>query len=92
MIYGMPILMANRVGSEHGARFWGGSRIVDPYGKVLAEADDGECLLQATLDYHDLRHARFQLPTVRDSNLNLVRREIERLANQVGVPTFMRHN
>lgn len=93
MMYGMPVLMANRVGTEQGARFWGGSRIVDPYGKVLAEADgESECLLQATLDYQDVRRARFQLPTVRDSNLNLVRREIERLANQVGVPSFVRQS
>lgn len=91
MMYGMPILMANRVGVESGARFWGGSRIVDPYGKLLAEADTGsEFLIQATLDYHDVRHARFQLPTVRDSNLNLVHREIERLASHVGVPGFLR--
>ena len=91
MMYGMPLMMANRVGTEHGARFWGGSRIIDPYGKLLVEADtESECLIQATLDYNDIRHARFQLPTVRDSNLNLVYREIERLATFVGVPDFMR--
>ncbi len=91
MIYGMPIVMANRVGVEDGVKFWGGSRIVDPYGTVLAEADDqSECLLQGTLHYDDIRRARFRLPTVRDSNLNLVRREIERLATQTGVPAFLR--
>ena len=90
MMYGMPLVMANRIGTEHGARFWGGSRIVDAYGRCLAEADDRECLLSATLDYNDVRHARFQLPTVRDSNLNLVHREVERLATYVGVPEFMR--
>lgn len=91
MIYAMPILMANRVGVEDGVHFWGGSRIVDPYGRVVAEADnESECLLEATLDYQDVRQARFQLPTVRDSNLNLVRREMERLAINTGVPTFLR--
>jgi predicted amidohydrolase len=91
MIYGMPILMANRIGTEGGARFWGGSQIVDPYGSTLVQADtESECLIQATLDYNDVRHARFQLPTVRDSNLNLVHREIERLATEVGIPTFIR--
>lgn len=91
MMYGMPILMANRVGTEGGGRFWGGSRILDPFGNVIAQAaDESECLVQAQLDYNDLRHARFQLPTVRDSNLNLIQREIERLASQVGVPDFMR--
>jgi len=87
MIYGMPILMANRIGIEGEACFWGGSQIVDPYGNTIVKAEtESECLIQATLDYNDVRYARFQLPTVRDSNLNLVYREIERLANQVGIP------
>lgn len=91
MMYGMPLVMANRIGVEGGARFWGGSRILDPFGTTIAQAEaDSECLVQAQLDYNDVRHARVQLPTVRDSNLNLVQREIERLASQVGVPDFMR--
>ncbi|MDX1605133.1 MAG: nitrilase-related carbon-nitrogen hydrolase [Candidatus Competibacterales bacterium] len=93
MIYGMPILMANRIGREpDGARFWGGSCIVDPYGSVIAEAGDEATLLTAELDYDAVRRARFQLPTVRDSNLNLVHREIERLASHLGVPVFIRDN
>lgn len=92
MIYGMPVMMANRIGEEQGARFWGGSRIVDAYGRTIAEAGDGEELVTATLDYDDVRRARFALPTVRDSNLNLVRREIDRLSRQVGVPDFVRRD
>lgn len=90
MIYGMPILMANRVGEEHDARFWGGSCIVDPYGELIAEAGTEAEMLSAELDYDAVRRARFQLPTVRDSNLNLVHREIERLASNLGVPAFIR--
>lgn len=90
MIYGMPILMANRVGEEHGARFWGGSCIVDPYGELVAEAGSEAEMLTAEMDYDAVRRARFQLPTVRDSNLNLVHREIERLASNLGVPAFIR--
>ncbi len=44
-------LMANRVGTEAGATFFGRSQIVDPLGRVLAEAGEAEeTLLVADLD------------------------------------------
>lgn len=91
MTYGLPILMANRVGKEEHLTFWGGSRIIDPFGQALAKADDQEEeLVTAELDYETIRKARYALPTVRDSNLSLIQREIERLAEIVGVPTSVR--
>lgn len=90
MIYGLPIVMANRVGREEALRFWGGSRILDPYGNLLQEAgEDEQGLLVADLDYADVRRARFELPTVRDSNLSLVQREVNRLAERLGVPELL---
>ncbi|MBC7598958.1 MAG: nitrilase [Polaromonas sp.] len=87
MMYGAPILMANRIGSEGPVRFWGGSRIVDPFGEILAQsADDSPCLLTAELNYSHVRNARFQLPTLRDSNLPLVHREMSRLMAQHNLP------
>jgi predicted amidohydrolase len=86
MIYGMPLLVANLAVQEGGVRFWGGSRIVDPYGTTLAEAGMGEDLLTATIDYADVKKARYQLPTVRDSNLDLIHREVGRLVWNIGVP------
>lgn len=91
MIYGMPIVMANRIGTEKGLTFWGGSRILDPHGNALATAGrDEEQLLIAELDYGALRKARFQLPTVRDSNLGLIQREINRLSTIIGIPAGAR--
>ncbi len=85
MMYGVPILMANRVGSEEKAHFWGGSCIVGPRGEMLAQAaGDGPCLLTADLHYDAVRSARFQLPTLRDANLPLLQREINRLAAEPG--------
>lgn len=76
---------------EKGHVFWGGSRILSPRGESLAAADgDEETLLVAELAFDDVRQARFELPTVRDSNLELIAREIERLAVPVGVPTMVR--
>lgn len=93
IMYAMPILVANRVGSEHGTRFWGRSRIIDPRGGVLDQADDSsECLVHASIDYESVRQTRFQLPTVRDSNLDLLHREVARLASNTGVPEFIRQS
>jgi predicted amidohydrolase len=44
-------LTANRVGSEGGATFFGCSQVVDPFGGVIALADDvGEALIVADVD------------------------------------------
>lgn len=90
MTYGMPVVMANRVGVEDDLTFWGGSRILDPFGKILAQAGRGEELISAELDYEQLRRARYLLPTLRDSNLGLIDREIDRLVSVVGVPETVR--
>lgn len=44
------LVAANRVGEERGFKFYGRSRIVDPNGKILAEAGEGEELITAELD------------------------------------------
>ena len=92
MIYGLPVVMANRVGREGELTFWGGSRILDPSGRTLAQARDGggEELVVAELDYELVRRARWLLPTVRDSNLDLILRETQRLAGTTGIPDIVR--
>jgi predicted amidohydrolase len=86
MVYGMPLAMANFAGEQNGAVFWGGSRVLDPYGNPLAQAGDGEELIFAELDFQAVLTARYHLPTLRDSNLDLIQRELGRLIRQVGVP------
>lgn len=93
MMYSVPVLMANRVGAEGEAHFWGGSCIVGPRGEILAQGSgDSPCLLTADLHYSAIRSARFQLPTLRDANLPLVQREINRLAAGSGGNEFKRTN
>ncbi|HEY3532106.1 MAG TPA: nitrilase-related carbon-nitrogen hydrolase, partial [Casimicrobiaceae bacterium] len=80
LTYGLPIAMANRVGRDGGLSFWGGSRIVDAFGRTIAQAgNEGEELVQARVDFADVRRARHRLPTVRDANLPLLAREIARI-------------
>ena len=90
MLYGTPIIMANHCGSRDGETYWGGSRIIDPHGQTIALGGKDEELVVADLEYSKVRQARFQLPTVRDSNLDLIHREIERLNNRIGVPREIR--
>ena len=90
-MYGLPIVFANRIGTEAGHTFWGGSRILDPHGEILAQApQQTEALVVGDLSYHAVRRARFELPTVRDSNLSLVHLEVYRLVRRLGVPERIR--
>ncbi|MDN3555418.1 nitrilase-related carbon-nitrogen hydrolase [Halomonas maura] len=73
MTYGTPVIMANRYGPEGNSHFWGGSRILGPRGEVLAEAEDQEMLITATLSRTPIARARFELPTHRDADTPLVR-------------------
>jgi predicted amidohydrolase len=74
MTYGCPIILANRIGKEGQLNFWGGSKILDAFGKVLAAATElREQLVTADLDYATVRRARFLLPTARDANSTVLR-------------------
>ena len=46
----------------------------------------GSSRWRGVLDYEDVKRARYQLPTVRDSNLDLIQREVNRLSWSVGIP------
>src|SRR5690606_31527586 len=78
MMYGLPVVMANRVGGEGALTFWGGSRIVDASGRAIAQADGDEALVIAHIARADIDRARALLPTVRDSNPAIVRAELDR--------------
>jgi len=90
MMYGMPVVMTNRVGTEGSNHFWGGSAIIDAHGRIVTQAGDEATLLSAELDYSQVREARFHLPTVRDSNFALIQREVNRLSEVLGVPESVR--
>lgn len=74
------VVFVNRVGYEDGLAFGGGSTVVDPFGRVvvsLPPLDEG--LDVAELDGEVLRRARTAYPLLRDEDLDLVHREIERI-------------
>jgi predicted amidohydrolase len=74
------VIFCNRVGSEGGARFWGGSRILDPRGRVVAEAPLWDAqLLVADIDVAAARRDRHGLPLLAEARLGLIERELARL-------------
>lgn len=89
MTYGAPCIMVNRTGVEKDLTFWGGSRIIDPFGAEIAVAGSDEEMITAELDFDQVRRARYQLPTVRDSNISLVHLETSRLIENLGIPDFI---
>jgi predicted amidohydrolase len=79
------IVFVNRVGEEAGLAFWGGSQVVDPWGRVVAAAPRGEPALGvADLDLGAVRRRRRELPLRKDPRLGLLRREVDRLLADTG--------
>ncbi|MGH3763602.1 MAG: nitrilase-related carbon-nitrogen hydrolase [Pseudonocardiaceae bacterium] len=84
-MFQLYVVFVNRVGTEGSLRFWGGSHIVDPWGEVIAEADeDREHLLTIDVDLSLVRRRRRDIPLVREGRLGLLRREIDRLLDEGG--------
>jgi len=76
------VLRANRTGFEDGTMFWGGSSVVSPFGKTLAEADgEQEELLLQRIQSDPIRRARMATPLLRDAKPDMVRRNLAQLLN-----------
>jgi len=74
------MVYANRVGCEDGLTFGGGSLVVDPFGRVAHESPAlDEDFAVIDLQSEVLRRARTAYPLLRDENIELVQRELERL-------------
>ncbi|SFJ41415.1 nitrilase-related carbon-nitrogen hydrolase [Thermoflavimicrobium dichotomicum] len=79
-LHGLYIAFANRVGAEDGVTFFGGSAVVDPFGKTESTASlFKEELLVIDIDLDKVRKARFKMPLLRDENMDLVQRELTRI-------------
>jgi predicted amidohydrolase len=72
LTYGLPIVMVNHCGTRGGIDFWGGSRILDGFGRECARAGASPGLITADLSPTDGIEARHRLPTTRDADPVLV--------------------
>ncbi|MEE8450940.1 MAG: nitrilase-related carbon-nitrogen hydrolase, partial [Thermoguttaceae bacterium] len=82
-LLGAVVILVNRVGFEDGLCFWGGSMVVGPDGRRIAEAPMlDEALTMATVDLADLRRQRLIAPLGRDERLLVVIEELNRIKRQ----------
>jgi len=83
LCYGIYVVFVNRVGFEDGVNFWGGSRVVDPYGEQVAAASlwDEE-LLHVTLDSEEIRRARTRTPLLANERLDVTLHHLHRIQNE----------
>ena len=79
------VVFVNRVGEEAGLDFWGGSHVVDPWGRIVSTAPEGEeALVTVDIDLAAVRKRRREVPLVREARLGLLAREATRLAEAGG--------
>jgi N-carbamoylputrescine amidase len=68
---GVFVAAVNRVGREEGIRFWGGSFVADPFGRVLARAaSDREETLLVDCDLAEIEAVRRNWPFLRDRRID----------------------
>lgn len=82
-LLGAVVILVNRVGFEDGLCFWGGSLVVGPDGRTIAQAPIlDEALTLAVFDPADLRRQRLITPLARDERLLLTIEELNRIKRQ----------
>lgn len=67
----MYIVACNRVGTSGDTEFFGHSMIIDPWGEIVAEADENESLVCAELDLALVDQVRQRIPVFEDRRPNL---------------------
>lgn len=63
------LLACNTAGTHAGVTMGGRSQVVGPMGEVLAEAGDGEAVLQVEIDLDEVASARERFPVLADRRL-----------------------
>ncbi len=78
--FGLFLVYANRVGFEDGVGFWGGSEILDPFGRRLAKGRYyEEDFITAELSLDAVRRKRIAAPLLRDEDIDLTINELVRI-------------
>jgi N-carbamoylputrescine amidase len=80
---GVHVVSVNRVGEEAGVKFWGGSFVANPFGKVLyqASADDEEVTVHE-LDLQQSDYYRSHWPFLRDRRIETYQPITKRLLDE----------
>ncbi|MDA1475796.1 carbon-nitrogen family hydrolase [Bacillus changyiensis] len=65
------VAACNCSGKDPANQFAGHSMIIDPLGNILAEAQDGEAVIRAEIDLHDVKRIRKEIPIFEDIRKDL---------------------
>lgn len=85
MFLNSRVIYCNRVGYEDGVNFWGGSEVVGPSGDVMKRANlFDEDLIFVPIEEGALRRERIFSPMLRDENLAVTLRELQRVDAERG--------
>ncbi|HEY1267820.1 MAG TPA: nitrilase-related carbon-nitrogen hydrolase [Candidatus Binatia bacterium] len=78
--FGIFMVYGNRVGFEDGVGFWGGSEIVDPFGRRIAKAKYyEEDFIAGNVALDAVRRKRAAAPLLRDEDIDLTVNELLRI-------------
>ncbi len=79
------VVFVNRVGVEGELTFWGGSHVVDPCGRIVAEGPTHEeALVVVDIDLDEVTRRRREVPFGTEARLDLVIEELNRIVAQGG--------
>jgi predicted amidohydrolase len=79
-LLGLLTVFVNRVGTEEGLSFWGGSRVVDPTGNPLCELPQyEEARAVCDVDLESIERARTAFPHLKEGRPDVVLQELWRL-------------
>jgi predicted amidohydrolase len=79
-LLGLPTVFVNRVGTEEGSTFWGGSQVLDPQGETLCELPEYEPareVCEIDLEATARTHTRF--PHLKEGRPDFILQELWRL-------------
>jgi len=83
MLYGMWVVLCNRVGAEDGFTFAGGSTVTDPTGIIVARAPHAEpARLEVTLERERVARARHPFSHLRDEDPAVTMSTLERIVRE----------
>jgi len=68
------VVGVNRVGSDSNVQYSGGSVVIDPFGRTVAQAGNREAVISAEMDVQALREYRREFPVLADARGGWVRR------------------
>nr|WP_263323494.1 nitrilase-related carbon-nitrogen hydrolase [Neobacillus sp. Marseille-Q6967] len=82
-MYGCYVALVNRVGKENEISFYGNSKVIDPYGQIIAQCPYGELSVQiCEIDTRLVREIKTLLPVIRDEDVHVTMNHYQEIANQ----------